>query len=173
MPFVFDVLKVLLSKTCQIHSPDLLFIWRYCTFVPLFFCWWFILKKHDLTLTVTLTLRRMQKCNSAIVLLSNFISADIIFHKFLPTSFNISLSKKNKYIYIYIFVLNFSFFYLWPKSAKCDESFLLRRCSRPEWDHPIRTELLKLAFSMNLAKTIWYKDLSIHYSLISVKVKSR
>ena len=31
-----------------------------------------------------------------------------------------------------IFVLNFSFFYLWPKSAKCDESFLLRRCSRTE-----------------------------------------
>ena len=100
MPFVFDVLKVLLSKTCKIQSPDLLFIWRYCTFVPLFLCWWFILKKHDLTLTVTLTLRRMQKCNSAIVLLSNFISADIIFHKFLPTSFNISLSKK--YIYIYL-----------------------------------------------------------------------
>ena len=67
-----------------------------------FFCWWFILKKHDLTLTVTLTLRRMQKCNSAIVLLSNFISADIIFHKFLPTSFNISLSKKYIYIYIYL-----------------------------------------------------------------------
>ena len=48
------------------------------------------------------------------VLLIDFRLADLIFHKFLelhPTLFGKKIS-----------VLNFPF--LWPKSAKCDESFL-------------------------------------------------
>ena len=32
-------------------------LWHYCTFVPPFFYWWFIMKKRGLTLTVTLLLR--------------------------------------------------------------------------------------------------------------------
>ena len=81
--YIFDVLKVLLRKIWKIQPPDLLLLWCYCTFLtPLF-----LLMIHHEEIRLNNANHNPNpkgdaKCNSAIVLL-DFTSADIIFHKFL------------------------------------------------------------------------------------------
>ena len=132
MPFVFDVLKVLLSKTCKIHSPDLLFIRRYCTFVPLFLLLMIHLEETRLNTNRNSNPKENAKVQQRHCFIIKLYISRYHFSQIFTDFIQYFIIKKHIYIYIHIFVLNFSFFYLWPKSAKCDESFLLRRCSRPE-----------------------------------------
>ena len=62
--FNCSVIYIYLQKFCLIHFYHIRNTGAIALSYPLFY-WWFIMKKRGLTLTLTLTLRGVWKCNSA------------------------------------------------------------------------------------------------------------